>query len=302
MYPCLPGHEIVGRVSRVGGSVTKVQVGDVVGVGCMIDSCGSCRGCTDGLEQYCEGPKGWTATYNGPMEPDGTNTFGGYSDTLVVKQHFVLRIPDALASQGLQRVAPLLCAGITTYSPMRHWKVAAGQEVAVVGLGGLGHMAVKLARAMGARVTVITSSKDKRDDARALGADDVLLERDKDAMAAAELRFDLVLSTLPDPYDLNPYVKLVKRDGALVVVGVLAPYKAPLDNSEVAFHRRTVTGSLIGGIAETQEMLDFCAAHGITADVEVIPIQDVNDAFDRMQEGDVRFRFVIDMGTLAEER
>jgi uncharacterized zinc-type alcohol dehydrogenase-like protein len=302
VYPCLPGHEIVGRVTRVGAQVTKFAVGDIVGVGCMIDSCGQCRGCSEGLEQYCEGPKGWTATYNGPMEPDGTNTFGGYSDTLVVKQHFVLRIPDALARGNLAAVAPLLCAGITTYSPLRHWKVGAGQEVAVLGLGGLGHMGVKLAKAMGARVTVITSSKDKREDARALGADDVLLEKDTKALAAAELRFDFILSTLPDPYDINPYVKLVKRDGALVVVGVLAPYEAPLDNSEVAFHRRTVTGSLIGGIAETQEVLDFCAEHGITADVEVIPIQDVNDAFDRMQEGDVRYRFVIDMQSLAKER
>jgi uncharacterized zinc-type alcohol dehydrogenase-like protein len=235
------------------------------------------------------------------MQPDGTNTFGGYSDTLVVREHFVLRVPDALAQHGLERVAPLLCAGITTYSPLRHWKVTAGQEVAVLGLGGLGHMAVKLAKAMGARVTVITSSKEKQDDARALGAADVLLESDEQAMTAAELRFDLILSTLPDPYDINPFVKLVKRDGALVVVGVLAPYKAPLDNSEVAFHRRTVSGSLIGGIAETQEVLEFCAQHGITADVEVIPIQEVNDAFDRMQEGDVRFRFVIDMGTLKSD-
>jgi uncharacterized zinc-type alcohol dehydrogenase-like protein len=301
VYPCLPGHEIVGRVTRVGAAVTSHQVGDLVGVGCMVDSCGSCRGCRDGLEQYCEGPKGATLTYNGPMQPDGTNTFGGYSDTIVVKEHFVLRIPEALAARGLERVAPLLCAGITTYSPLRHWKAGPGQEVAVVGLGGLGHMAVQLAKALGARVTVITSSKEKDGDARRLGAADVLLEDDDEAMAQAELRFDLVLSTLPDPYDLNPYVKLVKRDGALVVVGVLAPYEKPLDNSEVAFHRRTVAGSLIGGIAETQEVLDFCATHGITADVEVIPIQEINEAFDRMQEGDVRFRFVIDMATLAKE-
>ena len=307
VYPCLPGHEIVGRVTRVGPAVTRFRVGQLGAVGCMIDSCGSCRGCSHGLEQYCEGPKGWTATYNGPMKPDGTNTFGGYSDTLVVREHFVLRVPDALAAtggdgHGLARVAPLLCAGITTYSPLRHWKVGPGQEVAVVGIGGLGHMAVKLARAMGARVTAITHSRDKVDDIRALGADDVLRSDDRDAMQAAEMRFDFVLSTIPDAYDVNPYVSLVRRDGTLVSVGVLAPYEKPLDNSEVAFHRRQVAGSLIGGIAETQELLDFCAEHGIVADVEVIPIQEVNAAFDRMQEGDVRWRSVIDMSTLRAER
>ena len=302
VYPCLPGHEIVGRVTRVGSAVSRFAVGDLAGVGCMIDSCGSCRGCREGLEQYCEGPKGGTATYNGPMQPDGTNTFGGYSDVIVVQEAFVLRIPEALAARGLAGVAPLLCAGITTYSPLRRWQVAAGQEVAVVGIGGLGHMAVKLARAMGARVTAVTTSKDKRDAARALGAHDVIHSDDAKAMAAAERRFALVLSTVPDAYDVNPYVTLVARDGALVSVGVLGPYETPLDNSEVAFHRRTVTGSLIGGIRETQEVLDFCAEHGIVADVEVIPIQDVNDAFDRMQEGDVRWRFVIDMASLAPER
>ena len=298
IYPCLPGHEIVGRVTRVGAGVTRFKVGDLGAVGCMIDSCGTCRGCRDGLENYCEGPKGWTATYNGPMKPDGTNTFGGYSDTLVVKEHFVLRVPDALAAKGLEKVAPLLCAGVTTYSPLRHWKVSAGQEVAVVGIGGLGHMAVKLAKAMGARVTAVTGSKEKVDDIRALGADDVLRSDDAKAMEAAAARFDFALVTIPDPFDVNPYVQLLARDGALVCVGMLGAYAKPLDNQEVAFRRKTVAGSLIGGIAETQEVLDFCATHGITADVEVIPIQDVNEAYERMLEGDVRYRFSIDLGSL----
>ncbi len=299
VYPCVPGHEIVGRVTHVGASVTKFRAGDLAGVGCMVDSCGECRGCRDGLEQYCEGPKGFTATYNGPFKPDGTNTYGGYSASIVVKESFVLRIPTNLE---LRTVAPLLCAGVTTYSPMKHWKVGPGQKVAVVGLGGLGHMAVKLAKALGATVTAVTASEDKEDAARRLGATEVIVSTDEKAMAAHELGFDFVISTIPDPYDINPYVKLVKRDGALAVVGVLAPYKKPTDNQEVAFHRRTVSGSLIGSIAETQEVPDFCSEHGITADVEVIPIQQINDAFDRMQKGDVRFRYVIDMATLEDAK
>jgi uncharacterized zinc-type alcohol dehydrogenase-like protein len=298
IYPCLPGHEIVGRVSRVGAKVRKFRVGDMVGVGCMVDSCGECEGCRKGLEQYCEGPHGATLTYNGPMEPDGTNTFGGYSSNIVVKERFVLRIPPSIPPE---RAAPILCAGITTYSPLSKWRVKVGHEVAVVGIGGLGHMAIKLAKAMGARVTAITTSKEKKGELQRLGADEVFLSTDRKAMAAHELKFDFILSTVPDPYDVNPYVKLLKRDGSLVSVGVLAAYEKPLDNSEVAFHRRTVAGSLIGGVAETQEVLDFCAQHGISADVELIPIQDINDAFDRMQEGEVRFRYVIEMKSLAEE-
>lgn len=299
VYPCMPGHEIVGRVTRVGGAVTKYVIGDLVGVGCMVDSCGVCEGCREGLEQYCEGPTSFTATYNGPMKPDGSNTFGGYSDSIVVKESFVLRVPSGLE---LKAVGPILCAGVTTYSPLRHWSVSAGDDVAVVGLGGLGHMAVKLAVAMGARVTVITRTEDKEGDAKRLGATDVLLSTDEQAMEGKELAFDFILVTIPDPFDVNPYVKLVKRDGALCCVGMLGVYKKPLDNMEVAFHRRQVTGSGIGGIAETQEVLDFCAKHGIMPDVELIPIQDINDAFDRMQEGEVRFRYVIDMSTLAKDR
>ncbi|RPD45096.1 NAD(P)-dependent alcohol dehydrogenase [Paracnuella aquatica] len=298
VYPCIPGHEIIGRVVSAGASVTKYKAGDIVGVGCMIDSCGTCPSCSDGLEQYCEGPKGWTATYNGPIKPDGTNTFGGYSNNIVVKESFVLRIPEAL---DISRAAPILCAGITTYSPLRHWKVGAGSKVAIVGLGGLGHMGVQLAKAMEASVTVITTSKEKESEAKALGAHNILLSEDKDAMTAAEASFDLILITIPDPFDVNPYVSLLKRDGTIVTVGLLGPYKKPVVNMEVAMKRRSLSASLIGGIAETQEVLDFCAEHNIMPEVEMIPIQDINKAFKKMQEGEVRFRYVIDMQSLKEE-
>lgn len=298
VYPCVPGHEIVGRVAAVGGQVKKFKVGDTVGVGCMIDSCGSCHSCEEGLEQYCEGPRGFTATYNGPVKPDGTNTYGGYSINIVVKESFVLRIPESL---DIKAAAPILCAGVTTYSPLRHWKVKAGDKVAVAGLGGLGHMAVKLAKAMGAEVTVITTSKEKKEAAEALGADAVLFSEDKEAMKAKELYFNFILITIPDAFDINPYVCLLARDATLVTVGMLGPYKKPTDNNEVAFHRRSVAGSLIGGIAETQEVLDFCAEHGILPDIEMIPIQDINKAFDKMMDGEVRFRYVIDMQSLKDE-
>lgn len=295
VYPCIPGHEIVGRVVRTGPAVSKFKAGDIVGVGCMIDSCGSCPSCSEGLEQYCAGPRGWTATYNGPIKPDGTNTFGGYSNNIVVKESFVLRIPEAL---DIKRVAPILCAGITTYSPLRHWKVGAGSKVAIVGLGGLGHMGVQLAAAMGAEVTVVSTSKEKEADAKAMGAHQVLLSEDKDAMKGAEAAFDFILITIPDPFDVNPYISLLKRDGSIVTVGLLGPYKKPVVNMEVAMFRRSLAASLIGGIAETQEVLDFCAAHNIMPDIELIPIQDINKAFKKMQEGEVRFRYVIDMQTL----
>ena len=298
VYPCIPGHEIIGRVAQAGSSITKFKTGDIVGVGCMIDSCGHCHSCTEGLEQYCEGPKSWTATYNGPMKPDGSNTFGGYSNNLVVKESFVLRIPESL---DISKAAPILCAGITTYSPMKHWNVKQGDKVGIVGLGGLGHMAVKLAKAMGAEVTVITSSKEKKEPAEQLGADHVLFENDEDAMTKAELSLDFILVTIPDPFDINPYINLLKRDGTLVTVGLLGPYKKPTINMNVAMHRRNISGSLIGGIQETQEVLDFCAQHSILPDVEFIPIQKINDAFDKMQEGEVRFRYVIDMQSLKDE-
>lgn len=300
IYPCVPGHEIVGKVAQVGREVSKFSVGDVVGVGCMVDSCGQCHSCQEGEENYCEGPVSWTATYNGYMKPDGSgyNTFGGYSTRVVVKESFVLRIPESL---DIKAAAPILCAGVTTYSPLKHWNTKPGDKVAVVGLGGLGHMAVQLAKAMGAEVTVITHTEDKWTYAKQLGAYDIIISTDKKAMTAHERTFDLVLNTIPDAYDVNPYIQLVRRDGAFVAVGVLAPFKSATDNMEVAFQRRTVSGSLIGGIAETQEVLDFCAEHNILPEVEMIAMQDVNKAFDRMLKEDVRFRFVIDMQTLKDE-
>lgn len=306
VWPCMPGHEIVGEVTAVGGAVTRHAVGDLVAVGCMVDSCRTCGPCTRGLEQYCEGPHGWTATYNGPLKPDGSNTFGGYSDHVVVDEAFVLRVPPALASggnAGLASVAPLLCSAITTYSPMRHWKVGAGTRVGIVGLGGLGHVAVKLARALGADVTVFTTSaKAKGDDARRFGASAVVDSTDAKAMAAHAERFDFILSTVPEEHDITAYVELLALDGALVLVGVLGPVAKPTDNQALAFKRRTVAGSLIGGIAETQEVLDFCAEHGITSEVEVIPMREVNDAFDRVVKGKVRYRYVLDLATLAADR
>jgi len=299
IYPCVPGHEVVGRVVEVGSAARKFQVGDLVGVGCMIDSCGSCPSCEAKEENYCEGPVSWTATYNGYMKPENKdfNTFGGYSTDLVVKESFVLRIPDGLA---IEAAAPILCAGVTTYSPMKHWHVGPGSRVAVVGIGGLGHMAVQLARALEATVTAVTQHEEKRAAAEALGAHEVLISTDAKAMKAHESAFDFMLITIPDAFDLNEYVKLVKRDGVLTTVGLLGPYKLPLNNQEVALHRRTVSGSIIGSIAETQEVLEFCAEHGIAPEIELIDMQDINKAFDKMNDEDVRFRYVIDMASLRE--
>jgi len=300
IYPCVPGHEIVGRVAQTGSGVTKFKVGDLVGVGCMIDSCGQCSSCNGGEEQYCEGPVSWTATYNGYMKPDGSgyNTFGGYSTDIVVKESFVLSIPDAL---DIKAAAPIMCAGVTTYSPLRHWGVKEGSKVGVAGLGGLGHMAVKLAKAMGAEVTVLTTQENKRAAAEELGADQVIISEDKKAMTENELSLDLILVTIPDKFDVNPYVSLLKRDGSLVTVGLLGPYKSPTNNMEIAMHRRSVAGSLIGSIQETQEVLDFCAEHSILPDIEMIAIQDVNKAYDRLMDEEVRFRYVIDMDSLKNE-
>lgn len=301
VYPCIPGHEVVGRVVETGSAVTRFKTGDVVGVGCMIDSCGQCSSCTGGDENYCEGPVSWTATYNGYMKPDGSgyNTFGGYSTSLVVKESFVLRIPDAL---DIKSAAPILCAGVTTFSPLRHWNVKEGTKVGIAGLGGLGHMAVQLAKAMGAEVTVLTTKKEKQVDAERLGAHKVLISEDKEAMTSNEATLDLILVTIPDKFDVNPYITLLRRDGSLVTVGLLGPYKAPTDNMEVAMHRRSVSGSLIGSIKETQDVLEFCAAHAIAPEVEMIPIQDINKAFDRMMDEEVRYRFVIDMQSLKDEQ
>ncbi|MBF9223158.1 NAD(P)-dependent alcohol dehydrogenase [Hymenobacter ruricola] len=299
IYPCVPGHEIVGRVVEAGSGVTKFRVGDIVGVGCMIDSCGTCPACREKEENYCEGPVSWTATYNGYMKPQNKdfNTFGGYSTNITVKEDFVLRIPDGL---DVKAAAPILCAGVTTYSPLKYWNVGPGSSVAVVGIGGLGHMGVQLARALGATVTAITRDKEKQADAEKLGAHEVLISSDTAAMEAHELKFDFILITIPDAFEVNDYVKLAKRNGVITTVGLLGPYKAPLNNQEVAMHRRSVAGSIIGSIAETQEVLDFCAEHNILPEVEMIPMQDINKAFDKMMDEEVRFRYVIDMASLKE--
>ena len=294
LYPCVPGHEIVGRVARVGADVSDIAAGELAGVGCMVDSCRECTSCREGLEQYCE--PGFVATYNGPEKQTGGHTFGGYSSHVVVDRHFVLRIPKTLDPAG---VAPLLCAGITTYSPLRHWKVGPGQKIGIVGLGGLGHMGVKLAHAMGASVTLFTTSPGKEADARRLGADAVVISKDPEAMAAQGESFDFILDTVAANHDINAYLNLLKRDGTLVQVG--APEK-PLDVAvfSVIWRRRNFAGSLIGGIAETQEMLDFCGEHGITADIETIAIAEIETAYARMLRSDVKYRFVIDMASLPK--
>jgi uncharacterized zinc-type alcohol dehydrogenase-like protein len=287
-YPVVPGHEIIGRVARVGEHVKKLKVGDIAGVGCMVDSCRRCDSCEQDLEQYCvERP---TFTYNGRERDTGALTFGGYSEAIVVEERFVVKVSEKL---DLKAVAPLLCAGITTYSPLRHWKVGKGQKVGVIGLGGLGHMGVKFAKAMGAHVVMITTSPDKGKDALRLGADEVLVSTDADAMAKARGSFN----TVPVGHDVNPYMTLLKLDGAMVLVGALTAL-APMMGFNVIGGRKTLAGSAIGGMAETQEMLDFCAEHGIVSDVEMIKMADVNAAYERLLKNDVRYRFVIDMATL----
>jgi alcohol dehydrogenase (NADP+) len=297
LYPCVPGHEIVGRVTAVGSNVTKFAVGDIAGVGCMVDSCGHCPSCNDGEEQYCE-TTGFVGTYNGPDPVMGGHTMGGYSDHIVVKQDFVLKVTHDEAD--LAAVAPLLCAGITTYSPLHHWKVGPGQKVGVVGLGGLGHMGVKIAAAMGAEVYVFSTSPSKRDDAKRLGATDLIVSKDPQAMADHVNSFDFILNTVAAAHDLNPFLALLKRDGTMTLVGVPeSPHPAP-DVGHLVFKRRALAGSLIGGIKETQEMLDFCREHGLTADIEMIRIQDIDAAYDRMVKSDVKYRFVIDMQSLKQ--
>ncbi|WP_028964943.1 NAD(P)-dependent alcohol dehydrogenase [Sphingomonas phyllosphaerae] len=297
LYPCVPGHEIVGRVRAVGSDVTKFAVGDVVGVGCMVDSCGHCASCADGEEQYCE-TTGFVGTYNGPDPVLGGHTFGGYSDQIVVKQGFVLKIGHD--EKDLAAVAPLLCAGITTYSPLKHWKVGPGQKVGIVGLGGLGHMGVKIAAAMGAEVHVFSTSPNKREDAIRLGARDLIVSKDEDAMAAHTGTFDFILNTVAASHNLDQFLMLLKRDGTMTLVGVPEePHPSPSVGALV-FKRRAIAGSLIGGIAETQEMLDFCRDHGLVADIEMLAMKDVEQGYDRMQKSDVKYRFVIDMATLEK--
>jgi len=292
VYPCTPGHEIVGRVTKAGGAVRKFKEGDLAAVGCMVDSCRKCAACREGQEQFCEGPA--TFTYNSPDKQLGGVTYGGYTDSLVVDEAFALRVPKALDPAG---VAPLLCAGITTYSPLRHWNVRKGQKVGVVGIGGLGHMAVKLANALGARVVVFTTSPGKAEDAVRLGAHEVVVSRNAAEMQKHLGSFDFILDTVSAPHDLNAYLDLVKRDGTMTLVGAPeAP--TPVGAMKLLFGRRQLAGSIIGGIRETQEMLDFCAEHGITADIEMIKMPQINQAYERLAKGDVKYRFVIDLASL----
>jgi alcohol dehydrogenase (NADP+) len=295
VYPIVPGHEIVGRVTRVGSSVQTPKAGDLVGVGCLVDADRTCDACKAGLEQFCPNA---TLTYGSPDKHMGGVTYGGYSERVVVDDHFVLRMPEVLDPAG---AAPLLCAGITTYSPLRHWGVGPGKKVGVIGLGGLGHMGVKFADAFGAHVVVFTTSSGKKDDALRLGADEVVVSRDANEMQKHAGSFDFILDTVSAEHDVNAYLNLLRVDGALTLVG--APPK-PLQVSAFSFiiGRRSLSGSNIGGIAETQEMLDFCGEHGITADVEIIPIQSVNDAYERLLKSDVKYRFSIDMASLRSEQ
>jgi alcohol dehydrogenase (NADP+) len=302
IYPCVPGHEVIGRVTEIGNAVTKFGVGDIVGVGCMIDSCMQCKPCNHGEEQLCTGPVRMTMTYNGYFKPDPNspefNTFGGYSTHLVAKEHFVLNIPPELS---ISAAAPILCAGVTTYGPLKYRGIKAGDKVGIVGIGGLGHMGVKIAKAMGAEVVAITTKEEKRSAALELGADSVLISEDTDAMRAQEVSFDFILITIPYEFDVNPYICLLAPRGSLVTVGLLGPYDKPTNNMEVAGFSRSVGASIIGSIAETQEVLEFCAEHNILPDVELIKIQDINEAFKKLKDEEVRFRYVIDMASLKEE-
>lgn len=291
-YPVVPGHEIVGRVTAVGSEVKRFKAGDLAAVGCMVDSDRTCPSCQEGLEQYCE--TGFIGTYNSPDKYLGGMTYGGYSKSIVVDQYFVLHIPD---KTNLAGVAPLLCAGITTYSPLRHWKVGKGHKVGIVGLGGLGHMGVKLANAMGAHVVLFTTTAKKKEDALRLGAHEVVVSKNQNEMDRHANSFDFILDTVSAVHDLNAFLALVKRDGTMTLVG--APENPPtVEPSSLIFKRRQLGGSLIGGIPETQEMLDFCAKHKLTSDVEIIPIQKINEAYERMLRSDVKYRFVIDMASL----
>jgi len=295
LYPVVPGHEIVGRVMEVGPAVTRYKAGDLVGVGCLVDSCRTCASCQEGLEQYCE--NGFVATYNGTDRVSGETTYGGYSTNLVVDEAFVLRVPDNLDPAA---VAPLLCAGITTYSPLRTWGAGPGKKVGIVGLGGLGHMGVKLAHAMGAHVVLFTTSASKVEDGKRLGADEVVISKDPEAMAKHANSFDLLINTVAAQHDLNPFIALLKRDGTMTLVGAPEHDHPSPQVFNLIMKRRRLAGSLIGGIAETQEMLDFCGQHGITSDIEMIPMQQINEAYGRMLKSDVKYRFVIDIDSLRQ--
>jgi uncharacterized zinc-type alcohol dehydrogenase-like protein len=294
VYPCVPGHEIVGKVVAVGSGVKKFTTGQTVAVGCLVDSCRTCASCREGLEQYCE--TGMVMTYNSPdAHIAGKVTYGGYSTAIVVDEAFVLRVPDSLDPAA---TAPLLCAGITTYSPLRHWKIGAGRKVGIVGLGGLGHMGVKLAHAMEAHTVLFTTSPGKVADAKRLGADDVVISKDASQMTAHAGSFDFILNTVAAAHDLDPFLNLLKRDGTMCLVGAPpAPHPSP-NVFGLIFKRRGIAGSLIGGLPETQEMLDFCAAHKVVSDIELIRMDQINEAYERMLRSDVKYRFVIDMATL----
>lgn len=293
IYPAVPGHEIVGRVSSVGSGVTKFKVGDIAAVGCLVDSCRECEQCKNDLEQYCI--PGFTGTYNGKDKHLNQQTFGGYSEKVVVDQHFVLKVPKNL---DLAAAAPLLCAGITTWSPLKHWKVGKDSKVAVVGLGGLGHMAIKLAKGLGAHVTLFSRSPEKEKDALELGADQVIISTSESQMAEVSGKFDLIIDTVPYVHDVNHYIPTLNINGTIVLVGYLGDLNPMLNTVPMILGRKSVAGSVIGGIAETQELLDFCGEHNIVSDIEIIKMQDINEAYERMLKSDVRYRFVIDMASL----
>ena len=294
LFPCVPGHEIVGKVSAVGSSVTAFSAGDLVGVGCIVDSCQHCEECDAGQENYCDGMIG---TYNSPTADAPGHTLGGYAEQIVVHERYVLRVRHS--ADQLAAVAPLLCAGVTTWSPLRHWNAGPGKKVGVVGIGGLGHMGVKLAHALGAHVVAFTTSESKREAALALGADEVVVSRDRQQMAAHAKSIDLIVNTVAAPHDLDAFLALLKRDGTMVLVGAPAtPHPSP-NVFNLIMKRRSLAGSLIGGIPETQEMLDFCAKHGVVADIELVRAEQINEAYERMLKGDVKYRFVIDNTTLA---
>ncbi|ANF51231.1 hydroxyacid dehydrogenase [Chryseobacterium glaciei] len=293
MYPAVPGHEIVGRITKVGSDVSKFKIGDLAGVGCIVDSCGHCDSCKQDLEQYCL--NGFTGTYNGKDKHLGGHTFGGYSQKVVVDADHVLKVPENL---DLAAVAPLLCAGITTWSPLKHWNVGPNSKVAVVGLGGLGHMAIKLAKGLGAEVTLFSRTPGKTEDAKQLGADHVVISTDDTQMDSVKGKFDVIIDTVPYVHDVNPYVTTLNISGTLVLVGYLGGLEPILNTVPMILGRKSVAGSVIGGIAETQEMLDFCGEHNIVSEIEMINMQDINGAYERMLKSDVRYRFVIDMKSL----
>jgi len=295
-YPCVPGHEIAGIVTEIGDGVTKFKKGDRVGVGCMINSCQQCEPCRNGDEQYCAGPKSATLTYNGPKKPDGTNSYGGYTDSIVVREEFVLRIPDALSSEA---AAPILCAGITTYQPMKHFGLKAGQTLGVAGIGGLGHMAIQIGKALGARVVALTTHPEKADEIRKLGADEVLVSTDEEAMAGAAMSLDLMINTIPVPHDINAYVSLMKPNSTLVIVGNMMGFE-DLQSAPLVFHRIGVHGSLIGGVADTQEVLDLCAEHAIAPELKVVSTRDIEGVYDDLRNGNPRYRHVLDMKAFEE--